>query len=574
MTLEGLRAEGEAPEWMTQESLSTLSRGYLLEGETPRGMYDRLAHAASVRLGRPELERDFFEILWKNWLCPSSPVCSNFGTTRGLPISCFGSAIPDSVDGIFRSYHESAMLSKNGGGLGHYWGDIRPRGADITGNGSSEGIVPWLKVEDSVIASVSQGGVRRGSSANYLDVRHGDIEEFIDIRRQTGDETRRCRSIGFHHAVIFDDGFMQDMLAGGKQERHIWSKFLKARWEMGEPYAMFSDNANRDLPEPYRRNGLRVRTSQLCSEIFLYADVDHTFVCCLSSMNLARYDEWKNTQAVQLAVWFLDAVMEEFIQEAEHITGMEKAVRFARKSRPLGLGVLGWHSLLQSKQIPFESFQAMSLNNEIFRLLDEQSLQASEKLALEYGEPEWCRGCGVRNSHRLAVAPTLSNSIISGGLSEGIQPIVANVYANRTAKGTFLRRNPTLEALLEKKGRNTQDVWNQINSDRGSVRNLDFLSAEEKAVFLTAREISQFALVRQAAQRQKYIDQGQSLNLFFASPTDTDEETRKKIGRYFHQVHVEAWESGLKSLYYARTESPLRGESVFRSESDCMSCEG
>ena len=569
----GLKSK-EVPQWMTLEGFQTLSRGYLLEDESPRGMYRRLSKAAATILARPSLEDRFFDAFWNNWICPASPVCSNFGSSRGLPISCFSSTIPDSVDGIFKTVHETAMLSKHGGGMGHYWGEVRGRGETIKGNGESEGIVPWLKIEDTVISSVSQGGVRRGSSAQYLDVGHPDIDEFIDIRRQTGDESRRCRSVGFHHAVVFDDAFMQRVEDGDEEARRVWSKFLKTRWEMGEPYAMFGDNANNQAPQIYKDKDLRITTSNLCNEIYLYTDDEHTFVCCLSSMNLARYDEWKDTDAVQLAIWFLDAVMEDFIQQASEIEGFERSVRFARASRALGLGALGWHTLLQSKMIPFESFGAMQLNNEIWRHIRSEADQASRDLADAYGEPEWCEGYGVRNTHLLAVAPTLSNSIISGGVSEGVQPIVANVYANKTAKGTFLRRNAQLEALLESKGKNDDDTWRKINADRGSVKNLSFLSDEEKAVFMTAREINQFALVRQAAQRQKYIDQGQSLNLFFSTPPeDADSETRNAVARYVHDVHMEAWKTGLKGLYYMRTESPLKGDAVFASESDCLACE-
>lgn len=564
----------EVPEWMTSEGFQTLSRGYLLPEESPRGMYQRLASTAAGILERPDLEDRFFDAFWNNWICPASPVCSNFGTSRGLPISCYSSTIPDSVDGIFKTLHETAMLSKHGGGLGHYWGEVRGRGVDISGNGTSEGVVPWLKIGDTVISSVSQGGVRRGSEANYLPVSHPDIDEFLDIRRQTGDESRRCRSTGFHHAVVFDDEFMQRVKDGDDEARRIWSKFLKTRWEMGEPYAMFGDNANNQAPQMYKDRGFKITTSNLCNEIYLYTDDDHTFVCCLSSMNLARYDEWKGTDAVQLAIWFLDAVMEAFIQQASSIEGFERAVRFAKASRALGLGALGWHTLLQSKMVPFESFGAMQLNNEIWRHINAEATIATKDLALAYGEPEWCEGYGVRNTHLTAVAPTLSNSIISGGVSEGVQPIVANVYANKTAKGTFLRRNPALEVLLESKGQNTDEVWRKINADRGSVKSLSFLTEEEKAVFMTAREINQFALVRQAAQRQKYIDQGQSLNLFFSTPPeDADAETRQQIAKYVHEVHMEAWETGLKGLYYMRTESPLKGDAVFKQESDCLACE-
>lgn len=565
---------GEVPSWMTAEGFQTLSRGYLLPEESPRGMYRRLASTAAGILSYPEIEEELFNAFWSNWICPASPVCSNFGSNRGLPISCFSSTIPDSVDGIFKTVHETAMLSKFGGGMGHYWGEVRGRGEEIRGNGESEGIIPWLKIEDTVISSVSQGGVRRGSSAQYLDVSHPDIDEFIDVRRQTGDESRRCRSVGFHHAVVFDDAFMQRVEDGDVEARRLWSKFLKTRWEMGEPYAMFGDNANNQAPQIYKDRDLRITTSNLCNEIYLYTDDEHTFVCCLSSMNLARYDEWKDTNAVQLAIWFLDAVMEDFIRQASQIEGFERSVRFAEASRALGLGALGWHTLLQSKMIPFESFGAMQLNNEIWRHIQSEATAATKDLAARYGEPKWCEGYGVRNTHLTAVAPTLSNSIISGGVSEGIQPHPANVYSQKTAKGTFLRRNPALEALLESKGHNDDATWRKINADRGSVKNLSFLTDEEKAVFLTAREINQFALVRQAAQRQKYIDQGQSLNLFFSTPPeDADTETRNKVARYVHDVHMEAWKLGLKGLYYMRTESPLRGDSVFRDESDCAACE-
>lgn len=570
-----LKYDGEAPKWMTHEGFTTLSRGYLLEGETPRDMYMRLSVAAAKALGDNSYIPKFFDILWKNWLCPSSPVCSNFGSDRGLPISCFASTIPDSVDGIFSSMHETAMLSKHGGGMGHYWGEVRGRGAVIKGNGYSEGIVPWLKTEDAVISSVSQGGVRRGSSASYLPVSHQDIEEFIEIRRPTGDETRKCRSTGFHHGVSFTDEFMEGVRDGSQKEREIWSKYLKARWEMGEPYAWFSDTATREAPQLYKDRGFKIPSSNLCNEIALFSDEDHTFVCCLSSMNLARYDEWRDTDAVELSIYFLDAVMTEFIDKARDMPGFEKSVRFAEKSRALGLGALGWHTLLQERMLPFESFQAMLLNAEVFKLIRDKATVATQSLALLYGEPEWCEGYGVRNSHLMAIAPTLSNSIISGGLSEGVQPVISNVYAQKTAKGTFLRRNKALEAILESKGKSTNAVWNQINSDKGSVRNLDFLTEEEKQVFATAREINQFVIIRQAAQRQKYIDQSQSINLFFAAPTDiSDKEEGARLAKYVHEVHMEAWESGLKGLYYLRTESPLRGDNIYFSQSDCKSCEG
>ena len=575
MTLADLKKQGEAPEFLTAEAFDTLSKGYLLAGETPKDAYKRVSRSVAKHLKKPELEKKFFDYIWKNWLCLASPVVSNCGSERGLPISCFGQSVNDSLSDIFMSYHESAMLSKYGGGIGKYWGDVRGRGEVITGNGFSEGVIPWLKNEDTNISSVSQGGVRRGASANYLPIWHPDADEFLDVRRQTGDDSRRCRSTQFHHGLVVSDDFMKKVETGDPGARKLWSKTLKTRTEMGEPYLMFSDNANNQAPQWYKDKGLTIKTSQLCNEIFLFNDKDHTFVCCLSSLNLARYDEWKDSDLVQTSIWFLDGVMEEFISKAKTIKGFEKAVRFSEKSRALGLGVLGWHTLLQNKNIPFDSFDAMMLNKEIFSKMQTRSLEATKDLALEYGEPEWCKGYGIRNTHCLAVAPTMSNALISGGVSQGVEPIVANVYAQKTAKGTYLRKNPALDALLTSKNMNNLDVWNKINSDRGSVKNLDFLSAEEKDTFKTAREINQFAIIRQAAQRQRFIDQGQSINLFFTVPENiNDSETKKKLGKYIHQVHFEAWQSGLKGLYYLRNESPLRGDAIYQDSSDCKACEG
>jgi ribonucleoside-diphosphate reductase alpha chain len=338
---------------------------------------------------------------------------------------------------------------------------------------------------------------------------------------------------------------------------------------------MFSDNVKRGLPECYVKNGLDVKNSQLCNEIYLYNDADHTYVCCLSSVNAARFDEWANDpQFLKDCIYFLDAVMEEFIVKAQHIDGFEKAVRFSRKSRALGLGVLGWHTLLQSKMIPFDSFAAMRLNARIFRTLDQQTLEASRELAKLKGVPEWC--IDTRNTHRIAVAPTLSNSLISGGVSQGIEPIVANYFGQKSAKGTFIRKNPTLVAMLEGRGLNTPEIWEQINKDSGSVRNVKQLSPEEKEVFLTAREINQHAIVKQAVQRQRWIDQGQSVNLFFSPSAVVTEEDRRNLGAYIHDVHMAAWQGGLKGLYYVRSESVLSGAGgpVYRSSDECKACEG
>ena len=477
--------------------------------------------------------------------------------------NCNSIHVGDSISSIFEKQTELAILSKNGAGVGIYVGDVRGRGSNITGNGKSEGVIPWLKCYDSTTVAVSQGSVRRGASAVYLPVEHSDIEEFINVRRPVGDVNRRC--LNLHHAVCIKDDFMQKVRDGGEHERYLWKEILKARFETGEPYLFFTDNVERQKPECYVKNNLTIKTSNICNEIYLYTDPEHTFVCCLSSMNLFKYDEWKDTNAVQLSIWFLDAVIQEYIDKAKYMPGFESAVRFAVKSRALGLGVLGWHSLLQKNSLPFDSFQAMMLNGEIFSHMQKESQIATKCLAKEYGVPEWCKGFGIRNTHQLAVAPTVSNSIISGSVSAGIEPISANVIALKTGKGTFMRTNPILTQLLTEKGMNNIDVWKQINENGGSVSNLKFLNYKEKEVFLTAREINQHAIIKQAGQRQKYIDQGQSVNLFFAKNADP---------RYIHSVHMSAWDEGLKGLYYCRSEAVIKGDSVNRQKDECKACEG
>lgn len=902
MLLENLKENGQAPHWLTDSGFSTLRNGYLLPDETPKDMWHRVSDASAARLKKPKLAGKFFDLFWNNWLCGATPVLSNMGTKRGLPISCNSLHIGDSIDSIFMKQHELAMLSKNGAGVGIYIGDIRGRGTNISGNGKSEGVIPWLKCYDSTTVAVAQGcydehteiltekgwvlfkdlpkygnikvaqattdqkiefvnysdyisyftneplynfyntersidiavtanhnmiierrkrvsnrrdingkflnnekyltnkleliradlvkfhrdnrmfasfpinnvgkttltplerlciayqadgatnpsgnsngkisgtiiynfhfskqrkidrlknildnvgyyytvgeqsdcttniavrfpvnklpskklsdlftlsdltphtakeiieemalwdgsdstltgcsfvsidgdnvdfmqsvavlagystnrktivnregnrkdlhylyvvtncntiggeniisekipysgyvycvsvpskmivvrrngrtlvcgnSTRRGASAVYLPIDHLDIQEFINVRRPTGDVNRRC--LNLHHAVCISDNFMNEMLSGDKQKREIWTEVLKARFETGEPYLLFTDNVNNQAPECYKKNNLKIVTSNICNEIQLFTDPDHTFVCCISSLNVARYDEWKNTDAVKLSTWFLDGVMQEYIDKTGDLPGFGPARNFAIKSRALGLGVLGWHTLLQGKKIPFDSFQAMSLNAEIFKKIQLDSKIATQDLAKEYGEPEWCKGFGIRNSHTMAVAPTVSNSIISGDVSTGIEPIPANVFALKSAKGTFFKYNTMLSKLLDDKGKNTADIWKKINADDGSVQGLDFLSESEKEIFLTAREINQFAIIKQAAQRQKWIDQGQSVNLFFAKNSDP---------KYIHEVHVEAWRSGMKGLYYCRAESVLKGDSISRQSDECKACEG
>lgn len=563
MTLESLKEAGLAPEWMVEESLKTLQGGYMLPGETPRAMYQRVAKAAaSYYDDSDKWSKKFFDIMWKNWLCPASPVLSNMGTDRGLPISCNSIHVGDSVDSIFSKSHELAMLSKNGAGVGIYLGDVRGRGANIRGNGSSEGVIPWAKVYDSTIVSVSQANVRRGAAAAYIDIEHVDIEEFLNMRRPTGDANRRC--LNLNHGICISDEWMSTMLAGDQKKRLLWQEVLKNRVETGEPYLFFSGNVNRQNPECYKANGLNVKTSNICTEIFLYTDTDHSFVCCLSSMNVVKWEEWKDTDTVEVAIRFLDAVLEEYIIKSEKIPGLEASRRSAVKGRAVGLGVLGWHTLLQRNMIPFDSFEAMMLNASIFRTMKEKAEISTKELALEKGEPEWCQGFNRRNTHLLAVAPTVSNSTISGGHSAGIEPIAANIFSQKSAKGTFIRKNITLESYLGQLGKDTPEVWKSINEQSGSVQHLSFLDAKAKEVFLTAREINQYAIIKQASQRQKWIDQGQSVNLFFGANADP---------KYIHGVHIAAWEEGLKSLYYFRTEGVIRGDLASRSKEECAACE-
>lgn len=563
MNLEELKQAGEAPNWLTEEGYRTLSGGYLLTNETPRQMYTRIANAAASYYNDSEKWQDkFFNALWKNWLCPASPVAANLGADRGLPISCNTVHVDDSVDSIFMKNYEFAILSKNGAGVGIYFGDIRGRGVPIKGNGVSEGVIPWAKIFDTTTVSISQGSTRRGASAIYLPIEHPDIQEFINIRRPTGDANRRCLNI--NHGVCISDAWMQSMQAGDKEKRQIWMEILKARVETGEPYLFFTDNVNNNNPECYVKNNLTVKSSNICSEITLHTDPNHSFVCCLSSLNLVRWEEWRETDTVNVAVRFLDAVLSEYIKKTEHIKGMEASRASAIKGRAIGLGVLGWHTMLQEKGIAFESFDAMQLNAQIFRSIRAKAEEETKLLAEELEEPEWCQGLGRRNTHLLAVAPTVSNSTISGGHSAGIEPISANVFTQKSAKGTFIRKNITLEKLLATKEKNTPEVWKSINEQNGSVQHLSCLTEQEKQVFLTAREINQFAVIKLAVQRQKWIDQAQSVNLFFAMNSDP---------KYIHEVHIAAWKGGLKTLYYFRSDGVIKSDLASRSEDDCKACE-
>ena len=537
------------PKWLGEEGKATLSRGYLLPGETPRDMHTRLSSHAAKVLDRPDLEQDFFDIFWNGWLGPATPVASNFGTTRGLPISCYSVHVDDSVNSIYSHLKEVSQLSKNGGGVGVYLGDVRPAGAPISSGGRSTGVVPWAQQYDLASRVVSQGGVRRGSFAIYLPIDHPDVPELLIAKDHSKGDPRRF--IDSNVGLTITDAWVKEMLSGDQAKQELFSEVLRTRLISGSPYLVFIDNVNRQNPECYRERNLEVSTSNLCSEITLFTDDQHSFVCVLSSLNLAKYNEWKNWKGTSgmsvpaLATYFLDAVVEDFIHKASRITSMGRAVRFAQKSRALGLGTMGLHLLYQKQGIPFASNDARQLNIETHGFIKQEATKASRELAKEYGEPEWCAGSGLRNTHLLAVAPTRTNAVISGAFSQGVEPIDANYFVAKQAKGTFIRKNPVLEEIFCDKGVG-EEVWDEILAARGSVQKLDCLTPEEKEVFKTAREIDQFELVKQAADRTPFICQAQSLNLFVDPEIDAEELV---------SLHLSAWKNGVKSLYYLRSTS-------------------
>ena len=558
------------PEWMDEIAVSMISKGYLLPDEDVFDAYKRVSKFAARRLRRKDLQPLFYEAMVKNWLCLASPVLSNMGTERGMPISCFGIDVGDSIEGIADANSELMRLSSQGGGVGIGVSRIRGRGKSIKDNGVSEGVVPWCKIYDSTILATNQGSVRRGAASVNLSINHPDIEEFLQIRRPKGDVNRQC--LNLHQCVVIDDEFMNKLENKDPKSLKIWGEILKTRLETGEPYIMFEDNINNANPEAYKKNNLKVSMTNICTEIALYTDELHSFICCLSSLNLARWDEWKDYKfengmtLPELSCWFLEGVLQEFIDRAKNIKFMENTVRSATKGRAIGVGVLGWHTFLQQKGLPFVGIQASAYTRMMFEFIEQEVLKASRDQAVLYGEPEWCKGTGLRHTHHLAPAPTVSNAHISGGVSPSIEPIPANVYNLKTAKGVFIKRNKILEELLTKKGYNIDSVWDQILKDQGSVVNVPdyILTDEEKEVFLTFKEINQLEIVRQNGIRQKYVDQAISLNLTF-DPNDTP--------KWISQVHKEAHKQGIKTLYYLRTESVLRGDNLQRL-SDCVSCEG
>ena len=542
--------------WLNEESEQILNRGYLLKGETVEGAIDRITHAAARRLYKPELQPAFKEMITKGWISFSSPIWANMGTERGLPISCFNVHVPDSIEGITHKLGEVIMQTKIGGGTSGYFGELRSRGSAVTDNGKSSGAVSFMKLFDSAMDVVSQGGVRRGAFAAYLDIDHPDAEEFLQIK-----------DVGFPIQNLFfglcvPDYWMQEMIDGDMEKRKLWARVLESRQQKGLPYIFFTDNVNRNRPQVYKDKNMLIRSSNLCSEIMLPSNVDESFICCLSSMNLELFDEWKDTKAVKLAVFFLDAVLSEFIEKTKDNYYLQSARNFVIRHRALGLGVLGYHSYLQKNMIPFESFEATQFNARAFKHIREEADKATQELAHIYGEPELLKGYGRRNTTTMAIAPTTSSSAILGQVSPGIEPYSSNYYKVGLAKGNFMRKNKYLMQLLEDKGINTEDTWRSIRLNDGSVQHLAELSQHEKNVFKTFKEISPMEIVTQAAQRQLYIDQTQSLNLNIPSVMPIKD---------VNKVMIEAWKLGVKTLYYQRSQSVAK-EMIMNFVS-CSSCE-
>jgi ribonucleoside-diphosphate reductase alpha chain len=554
-------------EWLTENSRNFLAAGYLSPGLSPEKRIREIANRAEEILGIKGYGDKFYHYMSQGFFSLASPVWSNFGEKRGLPISCFGSNVADDMGNILYTQSEVGMMSKLGGGTSGYFGNIRPRGAKVTNNGQASGSVHVMQLFETMVDVVSQGSVRRGRFSPYLPVEHKDISEFLDI----GTEGNPIQELT--HGVTVTDKWMNEMIAGDQDKRNIWAKVLQRRGEIGYPYIFFTDKANNGAADVYKDKNLKINASNLCTEIMLPSNDEWSFVCVLSSINVLHYDKWKDTDAVQTMVYFLDAVITEFTEKLEVYRDspnrddqqtflfMERAYNFAKQNRALGLGVLGWHSLLQSKMLAFNSQEAFNLNSEIFKLIKERSYEASEELAKRFGEPELLKGYGRRNATLNAIAPTTSSAFILGQVSQGIEPIWSNIYVKDIAKIKTTIKNPFLVKLLEQKDKNNKEIWNSIRDRDGSVQHLDFLSENEKAVFKTYSEIDQMDIIYQASNRQSYIDQGQSVNVIVHPNMPV---------KQINEIYITAWKLGLKSLYYQHS---MNAAQKFKQKKECISCE-
>ena len=554
-------------EWLTKHSRDFLSAGYLTNGESAEERIRKIADRAESILKINGFSDKFYHYMSEGFYSLASPVWSNFGKERGLPVSCFGSNIADDMGNILYTQSEVGMMSKLGGGTSGYFGHLRHRGAKVKNNGEASGSVHIMQLFETMVDVVSQGSVRRGRFSPYLPIEHDDISEFLDI----GTEGNPIQELT--HGVTVSNEWMTSMINGDADKRNIWAKVLQRRGEIGYPYIFFNGNANNNAPEVYKDKSHKINASNLCTEIMLPSNDNWSFVCVLSSLNLLHYDKWKNTDAVETMIYFLDAVITEFLEKLEVYRDssdrddqqtflfMERAYNFAKEHRALGLGVLGWHSLLQSKTLAFNSQEAFNLNTEIFKFIKKQSYKASEELAHKFGEPKLLKGYGRRNTTLNAIAPTTSSAFILGQVSQGIEPIWSNIYVKDIAKTKTTIKNKFLENLLEKKSKNTPEIWKKIRDKDGSVQHLEFLSQEEKEVFKTYAEINQMDIIYQAANRQNYIDQGQSVNLMIHPDMSAKE---------INKLYIKAWELGLKSLYYQHS---MNAAQQFKQNKECLSCE-
>ena len=543
--------------WLNEDSREFLREGYLLEGVEAEERVRQIAERAEEILGEEGFADKFYEYMSRGFYSLASPVWSNFGLDRGLPISCFGSYMEDTIESILYTQAEVGEMTKQGGGTSGYFGELRPRGSSITNNGKSNGSYSFTELFDTIINVVSQGETRRGQFAGYIDVEHDDLDEWLTIKTE-GDPVQ-----DIYYGVIIGDDWFQAMIDGDEAKRETWADIIETRINIGVPYIIFRGNMNEGKPQVYKDKEYQINASNLCTEIALPATADESFVCCLSSMNALHYDEWKDTDAVETLTRFLDAVMEEFIQRTEGVQFMERAVRFAKRHRAIGIGVLGWHSYLQRNMIPFDSMEAMEKNEELFRTIKERSYEASEALADEFGEPEVLEGYGRRNTTTMSVAPTKSSSVILGQVSPSIEPLKSNYFVRDGAKLKSTQKNRFLQAILAERGKDTREIWESIANKDGSVQHLDCLTDEEKAVFKTFAEIPQMAIINQAAQRQKHIDQAQSVNVSI----DPSEVSVKEI----NQLYIEAWKKGVKSLYYQHSVNAAQKFS--RDILECRACE-
>lgn len=542
--------------WLNNYSRIFLERGYLEEGTSPEARIRQIADNAQNILGIEGFADKFENFMAKGFFSLATPVWTNFGNKRGLPVSCFGSYIPDDTVGIFGKVGEIGIMSKMGGGTSGYFGDVRPRGAKISAGGESDGPIRFMELFDKTADVISQGSARRGSFAAYLPIEHPDIEEFLQIR--SDGHAIQNMSLG----VTITDEWMEEMVAGDKAKRKVWSLLIKKRFETGYPYIQFTDTVNNNAPQVYKDKGLKIRASNLCSEICLPSNNDNSFVCVLSSLNLLHWDKIKETDAVETLIYFLDSVNEEFIKKTSNLRFLESAHKFAKEHRALGAGVLGWHSLLQSKMIAFESMEAKMLNISIWKEIRSRADKATEELAKLFGEPEVLKGYKRRNTTTLAVAPTTSSSFVLGQISPSDELENSCYYVKKLAKGSFTYKNPHLKELLKSKDKDTEEVWKSILIKGGSVQHLKFLTQEEKDVFKTFGETSQKEIVIQAAQRQKYIDQSQSLNLMIPAETKPKDVS---------DLLIFGWEQGIKTFYYQRSTNP--SQQLARSILECKSCE-